>query len=443
MVGLVIDERYEVMQLLGEGGMGCVYRVRHRVLERSFALKVLRPELSRDLVLAERFVQEARAAAAIVHPNVVSITDFGMFGSGQPYFVMELLDGRTLSSLLRERGALNAEEVIAVAKAMASALSSAHAVGVIHRDLKPDNVILVGGAIASTSVKVLDFGLAVLLGASRLTQDSVVYGTPQYMSPEQAAGEPIDARVDVYALGILMYEMLTGRVPFEADSYMGVLTKQLYAEPAVLVAAAADTALGDALCAVVMRCLCKNRDERYASMQDVLFALKAIDHAPTSGRSGGDDALAPVSARGPLQSRVIRRAKRGWRWWLFAVVGTLALGSALGLLFGKVIARMREDARSELSGQALHSPSDPSGMERGHKAEGPNSPNDNSPRLPRVTRKFPRAPNQRKDSDDVGHRAEPSPRPNPTAPAATQDAIINNGPPTRSGSSEFADPWAK
>ncbi|HEY5961848.1 MAG TPA: serine/threonine-protein kinase [Polyangiaceae bacterium] len=445
MVGMVIDERYEVVQLLGEGGMGCVYRVRHRVLERSFALKVLRPEFARDVALAERFVQEARAAAAIVHPNVVSITDFGMFGTGQPYFVMELLVGRTLSSTLRERGSLRAEEVVVLAKAVASALSSAHQVGVIHRDLKPDNVILLGGTIASTSLKVLDFGLAMLLGSSRLTQDSVVYGTPQYMSPEQAAGETIDSRVDIYALGILMYEMLSGRVPFQADSYMGVLTKQLYAEPEPLLSTIADSKFGELLCAVVMRCLEKDREARFSSMHDVIAALDAIDIAAVSASGGEDPSAVPVSARGPMQSHYTRRTKRGWRWWLFAVVGTVALGSALGLLFGRLLARVHSGPILEGQGSSTIGPGDhPFERRSDLPVDLQNRPHLSGLAAPGAPRKpTTHGISQRKSASDLGRLADSPLRPNPSSSESPDDLPTTNSPRTPTGSSELADPWAK
>lgn len=333
LVGFIVDERYEVLQLLGEGGMGCVYRVRHRVLGRLFALKALRLELAYDQVTAERFVQEARAAAAIAHPNVVTINDFGLLATGQPYFVMELLEGRTLCSLLRERGSFSPYEAVSVAREVASALGAAHDAGIIHRDLKPDNVVLLNPTGALAQLKVLDFGLAMVHGNHRLTRDGVVFGTPQYMSPEQATGEPLDARVDVYALGIVLYEMLTGRAPFESDSYMGVLTKQLYAEPA------APSHVNSALLAypeledIVLRCLKKNREERFASMQQLSLALDAI--LAVWGGPLSSDGLRPrlASVRPPMESRV-RRRRRRYRLVGYAAVGALALVLALALLYG-------------------------------------------------------------------------------------------------------------
>jgi eukaryotic-like serine/threonine-protein kinase len=349
LVGLIVDERYEILQLMGEGGMGCVYRVRHRVLGRLFALKVLRPELACDFALAERFVQEARAAAAISHPNVVSITDFGILDRGQPYFVMELLEGRTLSSVLRHRGAFEPEQVALIARSVASALGAAHDVGVIHRDLKPDNVILLGDATDPSSLKVLDFGLAKLLWHGRLTRNDIVYGTPQYMSPEQAAGESIDVRVDVYALGILMYEMLAGRVPFEGDSYMDVLTKQLYAEPPLPSLACPALSQCRGLEAIVLRCLRKEPDARFGRMSEVVEALDALGIGSKGVARSDSVRLWPVSSgRSPINGPTVRSNRQRLRRWAYALVGVAALGSALALLYGRLRGKdssARTDAR--------------------------------------------------------------------------------------------------
>jgi serine/threonine-protein kinase len=271
----VIDGRYEVQDVLGEGGMGTVYRVRHRMLERAFALKVLRSDLSRDNDLGERFLREAKAAASVAHPNVVQITDFGMLPTEQPYFVMELLTGESLSSILRKGGPLPAARAVRLLAEMVAALGAAHGAGVIHRDLKPDNV-LVCPTLAGEVVKILDFGLAKVAGQSRLTKAGVVFGTPHYMSPEQASGGTVDERTDLYALGVVMYEMFTGRVPFEADTYMGVLTKHLYVAPtppSVILGGLAE--LG-ALEMVVLRCLEKKPERRYSSMKELGAELARV-----------------------------------------------------------------------------------------------------------------------------------------------------------------------
>ncbi len=300
LVGGVIDDRYEVEAVLGEGGMGTVYRVRHRILERLFALKALRLELARDADLGERFLREARAVASISHPGVVQITDFGALPTGQTYFVMELLTGEPLSFVLRKGGPLPAARAVRLLLEMIEALSAAHAAGVVHRDLKPDNVLVCPTQTGET-VKILDFGLAKVAGQSRLTQAGVVFGTPHYMSPEQASGGTVDERTDLYALGVVMYEIFTGRVPFEADSYMGVLTKHLYVAPtppSVLLGGL--TELG-ALEMVVLRCLEKKPERRYANMAELGDEIRRIAHF-------GSDGSFTVEPAQPGERRVPRLA---------------------------------------------------------------------------------------------------------------------------------------
>jgi serine/threonine-protein kinase len=305
LIGQVVDNRYEVIAPLGEGGMGTVYRVRHVTLNRFFAMKALRRDLATDAALSERFLQEARATAAIKHPFVVSISDFGILDKGTPYFVMELLVGETLAVRLRARGALPPREAIAIARNMASALAASHAANVIHRDLKPENVFLVG----SDDLRVVDFGAAKIVGGSKLTRPGVVFGTPYYMSPEQAGGQPVDARADVYSLGVLLFEMLTGRVPFEAETYMGVLTKHLFAAPPKpSEAVAAGVHLGS-LEDVVMRALEKDPRARFATMADLDRALEEADtrhleQAPAAQA----EARAPLGAEGMSTAERIERS---------------------------------------------------------------------------------------------------------------------------------------
>ncbi|WP_437593878.1 protein kinase domain-containing protein [Sorangium sp. So ce1000] len=282
MLGRTIDGRYEVQAVVGEGGMGTVYEVRHKSLGRLFALKVLRRDIAQDAELVARFIQEAKAAAAIGHPNIVAVSDFGAIEveTGQaelPFFVMEFLSGTSLASLLRTEKTLPADRVGQIMLQCAAALGAAHAAGVIHRDLKPDNVYLVRNG-DQEFVKLLDFGVAKVTGGKRLTRIGMVFGTPHYMSPEQAEGKRIDARADIYALGVLMYECFAGRVPFEADTYMGVLTKHMYMSPEPLEQAMSDAAALGAFGPIVMRCLAKNPEERFASMADLAEAIElALD----------------------------------------------------------------------------------------------------------------------------------------------------------------------
>jgi serine/threonine-protein kinase len=297
LIGTVVDDRYEILEVIGEGGMGTVYLAQHTKLGRRFALKALRRDLARDQVLSARFIQEARAAAAVEHPNVVQINDFGKLSSGQVYFVMEYLEGRSLSWLIRNGGPIPAARAVGIARQVAQALAAAHAENIVHRDLKPDNIHIADTLGEPELVKVLDFGLARLAGQTRLTRDGVVFGTPHYMSPEQAMGEEVDQRADIYALGIVMYEMFTGRVPFEADSYMGVLTKHMYVEPTPpsrLMGKSAD--LG-ALEDMTLRCLEKKPARRYSSMVHFLAELDRIARAVPGGglrvRASRSDDRAP------------------------------------------------------------------------------------------------------------------------------------------------------
>ncbi|AUX22890.1 uncharacterized protein SOCEGT47_034060 [Sorangium cellulosum] len=328
LVGRTIDGRYEVQAVVGEGGMGTVYEVRHKSLGRLFALKVLRRDIAQDAELVARFIQEAKAAAAIGHPNIVAVSDFGAIEvePGQPelpFFVMEFLSGTSLASLLRTEKTLPAERVGEIMLQCAAALGAAHAAGVIHRDLKPDNVYLVRNG-DQEFVKLLDFGVAKVTGGKRLTRIGMVFGTPHYMSPEQAEGKRIDARADVYALGVLMYECFAGRVPFEADTYMGVLTKHMYTAPEPLEQVVPDPSALGAFGPIVMRCLAKRPEERFASMADLSAAIELAMEAPC--RAGTlvqedpprreppelrerDDRLGPIQAPGGLVERLSMGAR--------------------------------------------------------------------------------------------------------------------------------------
>jgi serine/threonine-protein kinase len=274
LLGAVIDNRYEVLSVIGEGGMGTVYEVRHRALGKRFALKALRKDLALDGEVAARFIQEARTAAAVSHPGLVEITDFGRLESGQVYFVMELLEGQSLAALLRSGGPLPAARGLSIVRQLVHALKAAHDASIVHRDLKPDNVLITRGDGDTDLVKIVDFGLAKVIGSSKLTRSGMVFGTPHYMSPEQAAGEIVDHRADIYALGIVMYEMFTGKVPFEADSYMGVLTKHMYMTPAPPSSIAPELKKLGALEDVILRCLQKRPEARYEHLAALLADLE-------------------------------------------------------------------------------------------------------------------------------------------------------------------------
>jgi serine/threonine protein kinase len=236
IVGQVLDGRYAVRSLIGEGGMGRVYEAEHIEIGKRVAIKVLHPAYSRTPEVVQRFRREARAASKIGHPNIVDVTDSGTTSDGSVYFVMEFLEGVELATVIERDGALDVVRALNIATQICRALAAAHNAGIIHRDLKPENIFLIVREGTTDFVKVLDFGIAKSAELEehrkeRLTHPGMAMGTPEYMAPEQAAGRPADARSDVYALAAILYEMTTGVAPYTGDNFMEILTKKATVEP--------------------------------------------------------------------------------------------------------------------------------------------------------------------------------------------------------------------
>jgi tRNA A-37 threonylcarbamoyl transferase component Bud32 len=271
-IGQVFGGKYAIERILGEGGMGIVYLARHQAIGKRFAIKLLRGDSVRDAEVVERFKQEAQSASSIGNEHIIDITDFAELPDGSTYFVMEMLDGKPLTKLLEEQKRLPVGRITKIAKQIAQGLGAAHEAGIVHRDLKPDNIFLCKRSGGETDfVKILDFGIAkVGQGTNKLTKAGAIFGTPHYMSPEQASGSPVDHRTDIYALGVILYEAGVGRVPFDADNFMGILTQHMYKAP-VAPRAMPDCPpdLPPGLEVIIMRCLRKKPEERYQTMAEL------------------------------------------------------------------------------------------------------------------------------------------------------------------------------
>jgi len=321
MIGDVIADRYELVEICGTGGMSTVYKAHDQLLERNVALKVLHPHYGEDEEYVERFRREARAVARLSHPNIVTVIDRGE-ADGQQFIVFEFIDGENLKELVERNGPLPVRRAVELALAVADGLAFAHQHGLVHRDVKPQNVLLNGDGEA----KVTDFGIARSLDVEHgVTQTGTVLGTSNYLSPEQAGGKPVTPATDVYSLGIVLYELLTAEVPFPGENFVAVAMKHLNEPPPDVLARRPDVPMR--LAAAIDRALAKDPAQRFASMDQFAAELRASLH-----ELGSFDSERTFIAPSPVlrESAPHRARTRRPRWPLYLLLALIAAAAIVG-----------------------------------------------------------------------------------------------------------------
>ncbi len=300
LVGEVLDGRYRITGKIGEGGMGEVWAAEHIHIEKKFAIKLLKQEIVSNAEAVTRFRQEARSASSIGHANIIKIDDFGQLPDGRIYMCMELLNGTALNDLIKTPVA--PDRLLNIMIQTGHGLAAAHAKGITHRDMKPENIFVTIGPNGEDVPKLLDFGIAKVAGGegqNHLTRTGTIFGTPFYMAPEQALGSPVDARTDVYAMGVILYELFAGSVPFGGESFMGILTQHITTEPEPVEvrAARAGRQLPPGIAEIISYCMRKDPAQRYQTMDDLVAAMVASYRAIAGAGMSSYMAAFPVPSQ--------------------------------------------------------------------------------------------------------------------------------------------------
>jgi serine/threonine-protein kinase len=304
LVGQVVADRYHVIKKLGEGGMGQVYLAEHVKMGRRSAIKVMSPAMVHDPDAVARFNREAANASRITHPNVCAVYDFGETPDGLIYLAMEFVEGEPLTALIEREGALPIGRATAIFKQTADALQAAHDLGIVHRDLKPDNIMVAKNRDGGDLVKVVDFGIAKAVGGDdagqKVTKTGLVVGTPEFMSPEQLSGDKVDGRSDLYSLALVYFRMLTGELPFQADSVQETMIKRLTDEPQKLAAVRPDLAFPDGLQQVIDLALARTPGDRYQSVAKFADDVGAVAGLARATRGAGPATRADIEGKTQL-----------------------------------------------------------------------------------------------------------------------------------------------
>jgi len=342
LIGLALEDRYQILREIGRGGMGIVYEAEHTGLGKRIAIKVMLDKYANDDEAVARFKREALAASRIGNPHIIDVSHIGAAPDGRPFVVMELLDGEPLSNILKVTGPMQSWRAIHIMRQVLRAVGAAHAKGIIHRDLKPDNIFIVNRDDEHDFVKLLDFGISKIvdtaeqMAATRLTTTGMVMGTPLYMAPEQATGAPAERGVDIYACGVILFEMLSGRPPFDETNYNLLIAKLLTASPPLL--SDLRKGLPASLVAAVHRALEKDPDHRFPTA-DVFAQALPSDRAVSEPNLEIMDTLPPGSpgaSQHAAPPQTVPPARRGVPRWLIggvlalAGVGAIATAVVLG-----------------------------------------------------------------------------------------------------------------
>ena len=312
LIGQAFDNKYRIVRVIGQGGMGVVYEAEHTTLGKRVAIKLMLEKYTGDSEAVARFTREALAASRIGNPHIIDVMDIGTAPDGRSYVVMELLSGRPLSKVIEDDGQMPPQRVISIMRQVLKAVGAAHAKGIVHRDLKPDNIFLLDQGESGDFVKLLDFGISKMIdpdmqvAATKLTTTGVVMGTPLYMAPEQAMGAEIDHLADLYACGVIMYEMLAGKPPFDGATYAVLVAKLLTTEPPLL--SDVRPGLSPKLVSAVHRALEKDPQNRFPGVEAFAAALPALTsasamelaHTQASGRRAAVRKPGGKTKRGPL-----------------------------------------------------------------------------------------------------------------------------------------------
>ena len=320
LVGTVVAGKYKIVKQLGEGGMGCVYLAEQQLgtTARKVALKTLHKHLSHDPAIKARFDREAGTVAALEHPNTIQVFDFGTMEDGTLYLVMEFVQGRSVADILEKDGPMPPARVENILRQVCGSLEEAHGHGIVHRDLKPDNVVLCERAGQKDWVEVLDFGIAKRSSEhdpneAKLTQQGMVLGTPPYMSPEQFTGQPVDLRSDIYALGVMTYEMLVGKYPFEANTAWEWASKHMTEAPRPIETQALGSNVPDRMRNAITRALAKNKEERFSSVKEFYesFSTGAAPHTHVMNAAPGQDMRVSTSVNGEAMPQPRAKTEMG------------------------------------------------------------------------------------------------------------------------------------